>query len=343
MTKRIGSCAGRTARPGFIRSPSEAEGETQTARRGTECGPSPRRRGYGPAGGAFLPLGMRVDDPKGAGSRELSIRFARSLGLRCAGELLPGMGNPCKFPCRSRQGAGIMVHLQHLMKSLNIGLIGCGFMGRTHSYAFRNAGNFFELPYRLVLSTVCARANEKAQAFAVRWGYESVETDWRRLVARKDIDILDIACPNDVHKEIAVAAAKTGKMILCEKPLAMNGTEGLQMVRAVEAAGVPNMVSYNYRRVPAVTLAKQLIDEGRLGRVFHYRAKFLQDWTISSDLPQGGEGLWRLDSSVAGSGVTGDLLAHAIDTAMWLNGAIDEVTAATETFIKSRKNNLTGK
>ena len=115
------------------------------------------------------------------------------------------------------------------------------------------------------------------------------------------------------------------------------------MVTAVEKAGVPNMVWYNYRRVPAVTLLKQLIDEGRLGRIFHYRAKFLQDWTISADLPQGGEGLWRLDVSVAGSGVTGDLLAHCIDTAIWLNGSINEVTAMTETFIKERKHNLTGK
>src|SRR5213075_2679076 len=151
------------------------------------------------------------------------------------------------------------------------------------------------------------------------------------------------ACPNDMHKDIALAAAKAGKMILCEKPLAMDGPEGLKMVEAVEKAGVPNMVWYNYRRIPAVTLAKQLIDEGRLGRIFHYRAKFLQDWTISKDLPQGGAGLWRLDAKVAGSGVTGDLLAHCIDTALWLNGRIDKVNAMTETFIKQRKHNLTGK
>ena len=132
-------------------------------------------------------------------------------------------------------------------------------------------------------------------------------------------------------------------MVMCEKPLGRNAAEAESMVDAVEEAGVPNMVWYNYRRVPAVTLAKQLIDEGRLGRIFHYRAKFLQDWTISEDLPQGGEGLWRLDVSVAGSGVTGDLLAHCIDTALWLNGGIDEVSAMTETFIKSRKHNLTGK
>src|SRR5438093_13104458 len=130
-----------------------------------------------------------------------------------------------------------------------------------------------------------------------------------------------------MHAEIALAAAQAGKMILCEKPLAMNGPEALKMAEAVEKAKTPNMVWYNYRRVPAVTLAKQLIDEGRLGKIFHYRAKFLQDWTISKDLPQGGAGLWRLDVKVAGSGVTGDLLAHCIDTAPWPDGRIAKVTA----------------
>ena len=132
-------------------------------------------------------------------------------------------------------------------------------------------------------------------------------------------------------------------MVMCEKPLGRNAAEAAAMTAAVEQAGVPNTVWYNYRRVPAVTMIKQLIDEGKLGRIFHYRAKFLQDWTISSDLPQGGEGLWRLDVAVAGSGVTGDLLAHNIDTALWLNGPIVEVTAMTETFIKERKHTLTGK
>jgi predicted dehydrogenase len=229
------------------------------------------------------------------------------------------------------------------MKKLNIGLIGYGFMGRAHSNAFRKVSNFFDLEYQPVLKAVCARDLAKVRAFASKWGYESSETDWRKLVNREDIDLVDIACPNDMHKEIAIAAAKAGKMILCEKPLSMDGPEGLKMVQAVEKAGVPNMVWYNYRRVPAVTLAKQLIDEGRLGRIFHYRAKFLQDWTISKDLPQGGAGLWRLDVKVAGSGVTGDLLAHCIDTAIWLNGSIDKVNAMTETFVKERKHNLTGK
>lgn len=229
------------------------------------------------------------------------------------------------------------------MKQLNIGLVGYGFMGRAHSNAFRKAANFFDLKYQPVLKAICGRDAGKASAFAAKWGYETVEADWKKLVARKDIDLIDIACPNDRHREIALAAAKAGKMVLCEKPLALNGPEGLKMVQAVEKAGVPNMVWYNYRRIPAVTLAKQLIEEGRLGRIFHYRAKFLQDWTISKDLPQGGAGLWRLDAKVAGSGVTGDLLAHCIDTAVWLNGPIDKVNAMTETFIKERKHNLTGR
>jgi predicted dehydrogenase len=229
------------------------------------------------------------------------------------------------------------------MKDLRIGLIGYGFMGRAHSNAYRRVNNFFNLEFRPVLKTVCGREKDKAQAFANQWGYESVETDWRKVVDRKDIDAVDICTPNNTHKEIALAAAKAGKMILCEKPLAMNAEEGREMVKAVEAARVPNMVWYNYRRVPAVTLAKQLIDEGRLGKIFHFRALFLQDWTISADLPQGGTALWRLDVGAAGSGVTGDLLAHCIDTAIWLNGGIGSVAAMTETFVKQRKHNLTGK
>ncbi len=228
-------------------------------------------------------------------------------------------------------------------KKLNIGMVGYGFMGRAHSNAFRKVGNFFPLDSEVVLKAVCARNEDKAQSFADTWGYESIETDWRKLIERPDIDVIDIASPNDTHKEIALAAAAAGKMILCEKPLGRNSTESEAMVAAVEKAGVANMVWYNYRRVPAVSMAKQLVDEGRLGRIFHYRAKFLQDWTINADLPQGGAALWRLDVNVAGSGVTGDLLAHCIDTAMWLNGPIVEVSAMTETFVKERMHSLTGK
>jgi predicted dehydrogenase len=229
------------------------------------------------------------------------------------------------------------------MKKINIALIGCGFMGRTHSNAHRKVCNFFDLEYQPVLKTICDVNEAKALAFAQQWGYESMETDWKKLLTRKDIDLIEICLPNNMHREVAIAAAQAGKMIICEKPLARDGKEGAQMVKAIERAGVPNLVSYNYRRIPAVTLAKKLIDEGRLGRIFHYRAKFLQDWTISKDLPQGGDALWRLDVKVAGSGVTGDLLAHCIDTALWLNGSMDTVNAMTETFIKERKHNLTGK
>jgi myo-inositol 2-dehydrogenase/D-chiro-inositol 1-dehydrogenase len=227
--------------------------------------------------------------------------------------------------------------------TLKIGLVGCGFMGRTHSNAFHQAPHFFNLPYQPILQAVCARNPDTVQAFAKRWNYASFETDWRKLIDRPDIDLIDIATPNDTHAEIAIAAAQAGKMVMCEKPLGRTASEAEQIVAAVEQAGVRNMVWYNYRRVPAVTLLKSLLDEGRFGRIFHYRAKFLQDWTISQDLPQGGAGLWRLDASVSGSGVTGDLLAHAIDTALWLNGNISEVSAMTETFIKQRTHSLTGK
>ena len=230
-----------------------------------------------------------------------------------------------------------------MAKPLRIGLIGYGFMGRAHSNAYRKVSNFFDLEYTPVLKAICARNEANAVAFAKKWGYESVETDWKRIIERDDIDAVDICTPNNTHADIAIAAAKAGKMILCEKPLSMDGPEGEAMVKAVEKAKVPNIVWYNYRRVPTVTMAKKLIEEGRLGKIFHYRAKFLQDWTISPDLPQGGAGLWRLDVKAAGSGVTGDLLAHCIDTAIWLNGSMDSVTAMTETFIKKRKHNLSGK
>lgn len=229
-------------------------------------------------------------------------------------------------------------------KSLRIGLIGCGFMGRTHSNGYNRIKNFFpDLAYEPVLKAACARNEDKVKAFAAQWGYESWETDWKKLIARDDIDAIDICTPNDSHAEIAIAAAAKGKMILCEKPLSRTLEEGQKMVDAVEKAKVANTIWYNYRRLPAVTLAKQIIESGKLGKIFHYRANFLQDWTISPELPQGGEGLWRLDVDAAGSGVTGDLLAHCIDTAMWLNGGIKDVSAVTETFIKERVHTASGK
>jgi predicted dehydrogenase len=228
-------------------------------------------------------------------------------------------------------------------KVLRVGLVGCGFMGRAHSNAYRRLNNFFPVEHRAALKAICSKNGEKARHFADVWGYERVETDWRRLIEARDIDLIDMCVPTYAHKDIAVAAAEAGKMVLCEKPLAMNAAEGEEMVRAVEAAKVPNMISFNYRRVPAIALAKQIVDDGRIGRPFHYRATYLQDWTISADVPQGGDALWRLDISVAGSGVTGDLLAHSIDTAMWLNGPITRVVAKTDTFVKERMHVITGR
>ena len=229
-------------------------------------------------------------------------------------------------------------------KELRIGLIGTGFMGRTHSNGYKRVSDFFpDLQYKPVLKAVCARREDKVKAFAEQWGYESYETDYKKLIARNDIDAVDICTPNDTHAEIAIAAINAGKMILCEKPLAKNLAEAEKMVAAIEKAKLPNTVWYNYRRIPAVTLAKQIVDSGKLGKIFHYRANFLQDWTINADLPQGGEGLWRMDIDAAGSGVTGDLLAHCIDTAIWINGKITDVSAVTETFVKKRMHQLTGK
>ena len=190
-----------------------------------------------------------------------------------------------------------------------------------------------------MLKAAQARNAAEVKKFADIWGYESTETDWRKLLDRKDIDAIDICTPNNTHAEIAPAAAAAGKMILCEKPLAMNGPEGLKMVTAVEKAKVPNMVWYNYRRVPAVTLAKRLIEEGKLGRIFHYRAKFLQDWTIKADLPQGGQG-WRLD--VAAAAPASAATCHALHRhPRWLNGEFNSL-AMTETFARARTRSAKG-
>ena len=227
---------------------------------------------------------------------------------------------------------------------MNVAVIGYGFMGKAHTNAYHKVARFFpEVERQPVLKCLCARDETKATEFANVWGYESIETDWRRVVERDDIDVVDICSPNNSHKDIALAAAAAGKWVVCEKPLAMNVAEAEEMTAAIERAGVPNMVWFNYRRVPAVALAKQIVDEDRIGRPFHYRATYLQDWTISEDVPQGGATLWRLDKDVAGSGVTGDLLAHSIDTAMWLNGPIVKIVADTETFVKERVHQVTGK
>jgi len=232
-----------------------------------------------------------------------------------------------------------------MSKPLNIGLLGCGFMGRAHSNAYLQVNHFFDREHQPVLKACYGREEnrDKLEKFAESWHYETIETDWRKIVERDDIDVIDVCVPNFMHHDVVIAAAEAGKIIICEKPLAMNVAEAEAMTAAVEKAGVANMVSFNYRRVPAIALFKQIIDEGRVGRPFHYRATYNQDYTISADVPQGGRALWRLDSRVAGSGVTGDLLAHSIDTAEWLNGPIRKVVAHTETFVKKRMHAETGK
>jgi len=224
-----------------------------------------------------------------------------------------------------------------MQKKLNIGMIGTGFMGRMHSNAFSKVNSFFDLDHKACRKVVCARDESKAKEFADRWDWQEAETDWHRLMDRKDIDLIDICVPNHLHRDIAVAALSAGKMVATEKPLSLNLEQGREMADLAAKSGKKTMVWFNQRRFPAVTLAKQMVDSGALGRIFHYRGTYLQDWTISEDAPLGGNAFWRLDVTEAGSGVTGDLLAHSLDIAMWLNGPIVELSAITETFIKERK------
>ncbi|MBN1918392.1 MAG: Gfo/Idh/MocA family oxidoreductase [Verrucomicrobia bacterium] len=217
-------------------------------------------------------------------------------------------------------------------KTINVGLIGYGFMGKAHSNGYLSAPRYFNLKAQPVLKVVCGLEADVAAAFAAQWGWETSTSDWREVVARDDIDLVDISTPNNVHKEIAVAAAKAGKHIVCEKPLAMNAAEGEAMVKAASAAKVVNMVNHNYRRVPAIALAKQMIDAGELGDIYHFRAVYLQDWITDPNFPL----VWRLRKELTGSGVHGDLNAHIIDLALWLVGPIAEVTGMMKTFITER-------
>ncbi|HEY6936817.1 MAG TPA: Gfo/Idh/MocA family oxidoreductase [Terriglobales bacterium] len=209
-------------------------------------------------------------------------------------------------------------------KTLNVAMIGQGFMGRAHSNAFHQVGHFFDTPFELRRKVICGRNRETLDAMAARWCWEETATEWQAVVERKDIDVVDIATPNNLHAPLALAAAKAGKILLCEKPLAMSVAEAEQMAAA--ARRVPNLVWFNYRRVPAIALAKRLMDEGRLGQVYHYRAVYLQSWGPER------EGVWRFKKSVAGSGAMGDLLSHSVDLALMLNGEISELSAMLRTF-----------
>lgn len=219
------------------------------------------------------------------------------------------------------------------MKQVNVGMIGYKFMGKAHSQAYRDVPMFFpHTGAKPVMKLICGRDRAGVEQAASQFGWEDSITDWRELIARDDIDVVDINAPSDAHKEIAVAAAQAGKHIFCEKPLALTLAESREMLQAATAAGVKHMVGFNYRFAPAVQLARKLVSEGRLGRIFHFRAWFLQDWIVDPDFPL----VWRLDKNIAGSGSHGDLGAHLIDLAHYLVGDMTEVIGMNETFIKER-------
>ncbi len=215
-------------------------------------------------------------------------------------------------------------------KKSNVAMIGSGFMGKVHSNAFRQVGHFYDLDCDLQLKVVCGRDRVKLEAAAALWGWEETETDWRKLIDRKDVDVIDVAVPNALHAPIAIAAAEAGKIVLCEKPLATSLEEAQCMAKALRS--VPHLVWFNYRRLPAIAYAKQLIEEGRTGQPYHYRALYLNQ---SGNDPSKASG-WRYQRSASGTGASGDLLSHVIDTALYLNGPISELTAAMHTFAAGR-------
>lgn len=216
--------------------------------------------------------------------------------------------------------------------TLNIGLVGYKFMGKAHSNAFRKVGMFFEPSLKVNMKAICGRDEEWVKESAEKFGWEGYETSWENLVKRDDIDVIDITAPSNFHKEIAIAAAEVGKHVFCEKPLALNLKDAREMLEVVKKANVKHQIGFNYRFAPAVQLAKKLIDEGKIGKIYHYRAHYLQDFIIDPGFPL----VWRLDKDVAGSGSHGDLGAHFVDLARFLVGEFDEVIGMSETFIKER-------
>ncbi|MEX0688605.1 MAG: Gfo/Idh/MocA family oxidoreductase [Pirellulales bacterium] len=215
---------------------------------------------------------------------------------------------------------------------LRIGIAGTQFMGRAHSNAWLQAPRFFNLPRPIELRAACGRNRTAAEEFARRWGWQSVETDWRALVTRADIDVIDVSVPQALHAAVAIAAAEAGKHVFCEKPLALTRADAEAMLVAVRGSRVCHCVNHNYRRVPAIQLAKQLIDEGRIGRIFHWRATYQQDWIIDPEFPL----TWHLQREHAGSGPHGDLNSHSVDLAHFLVGRIESVSCLTAGFIDER-------
>ena len=218
------------------------------------------------------------------------------------------------------------------MKKLNVAIIGAKFMGKAHSASWSRVHRFFDVPFEPVLKVACGRPEEPLQNFADRWGWESISTDWKETVNRPDVDIVDIAAPTFLHYDVAIEAAKAGKHVFCEKPLCLTHQQAVEMCAAAEKAGIVHYLNHNYRRCPAVSLAKQLIDEGRLGRLFHWRSAYLQSWIVDPEFPL----TWHLRREMAGSGPHADLNSHLVDLARFLVGDITEVTAMTAQFIKER-------
>lgn len=220
------------------------------------------------------------------------------------------------------------------MEKINVGLVGTRFMGRAHSNAYKDVATFFELPAQPVMRIACGlEPDDYLLNFASKFGWLETETDWKKMIARSDIDLVDICTSNATHEPIAVAAAKAGKHILCEKPIARKAMEAKRMMEAARDAGVVNMVAFNYRRVPALALAKKMIDEGRIGRVFHFNAVYYQDWLVDPNFPY----VWRNDVKESGSGAHGDMNAHIVDLARFLVGEVETVNGTKEIFVKQRK------
>jgi predicted dehydrogenase len=219
-----------------------------------------------------------------------------------------------------------------MSKQLRVAIIGYKFMGKAHSNAWLQAGRFFNVESQPVLKVACGRDQQSLREFAERWGWEHTETDWRKVLEREDIDVVDISLPQQLHCEVALAAAKAGKHIFCEKPLALTVAEAQDMVDAVEQAGVKHYLNHNYRRCPAVQLAKRLIDEDKIGRIFHWRGAYQQDWIVDPNFPL----TWHLQKEIAGSGPHGDLNSHSVDLAHYLVGEIATVACLTANFVHSR-------
>ena len=218
------------------------------------------------------------------------------------------------------------------MSDVNIALIGYKFMGKAHSNAYRQVSHFFPGKLTPRMKVICGRDRAGAEAAAKQFGWEEVETDWRRVIERKDIDVVDISTPGNLHHEMGVAAAQAGKHIICEKPLANTLADAKEMLRAVEKAGVKHMIMHNYRKIPAVAFAKKLIEDGKIGDMYHYHGAYLQDWIMDPNFPL----VWRLEKKFAGSGALGDIGAHAIDLAHHLNSDIQSISSLVTTFIKER-------